>query len=403
MRQAVIFGAGSVGRGFIGQLLCEAGWRVTFLDVAPELVKALAADGSYPHVTLSNAGSSRTLVGPVTAIDARDVKAAVQALAEADLAATSVGARVLPAVADTLAKAVALRIELGRPPLNVLLAENLHDCAAVMRSLLAVRLPELSADVLDAEVGLLETSIGRMIPVPNPEVLARQPSIIFAEPYKLLPYDASAARGQLPDVPGLVADSSVPFSFYLDRKLYVHNMGHCFTAYLGMLVGATTIWEAIADPGIRYLARAAMVETGIALSERYSTSAVDLLGYVDDLLRRFGNRALADTTERVGRDPGRKMAGGDRLLGAFEFAASQRLPAHHLSLAVAAGAVRLQRTEGWDATRLWRHLAANLADGVLDDSRRELIEAQVAALALGFDFAEQIDLIERAGQTQPVL
>ena len=35
MKQAVMYGGGNIGRGFIGLLLSQAGYRVTFIDVAP--------------------------------------------------------------------------------------------------------------------------------------------------------------------------------------------------------------------------------------------------------------------------------------------------------------------------------------------------------------------------------
>ena len=399
VRRAVIFGAGSVGRGFLGQLLCEAGWAVTFLDVATELVAALATAGSYPHVTVGAAGPVRTVIAPVTAVDVRDAEAAVEALVAAELAATSVGARALPAVADTLAAAIARRIELGRPPLNVLLAENVHDCAAVMRALLAERLPALSATTLAATVGLIETSIGRMIPATAPA--GAEPGVVVAEAYKLLPYDGSAVVGAL-DVPGMVWDASVPFAFYGDRKLYVHNLGHCFTANLGLLAGDELVCDAIGRPGIRYVVRAAMVESALALAAKYRVSPGPLLDHVDDLLHRFDNRALGDTNERVARDPERKLAAGDRLVGALRGALELGLPSRHLSLAVASGAVRLLGVPGWHEARLWAQLEAGLGD-VMDAGQRRLLRGQVQALGLGFGFDAQLELIGKTFEPSRVI
>lgn len=391
MRRAVIFGAGSVGRGFLGELLCGAGWTVTFLDVDDQLVRALASAGSYPHITVGVAGSVRTVISSVTAVDVRDVAAAVEALVAAELAATSVGARALPAVADTLALALSRRIELGRPPLNVLLAENVHDCAALMRGLLAERLPELPAAVLAASVGLVETSIGRMIPAPDPA--STEPGSVVAEPYRFLPYDGAAILGEQPEVPGLVFDPSVPFAFYGDRKLYVHNLGHCFTANLGVLAGDGLLADSIRRPGIRYLVRAAMLESAVALAGRYGVEPGPLVEHIDDLLHRFGNKALGDTNARVARDPERKLAAGDRLLGSLRSALELGLPSRHLSLAVATGAARLLGEPGWDEARVWAHLEAALGD-VLDAGQWRLLRDQVAALGLGLDVGAQLDLIE---------
>ncbi len=403
MHEAAVFGAGNIGRGFVGQLFCEAGWRVTFLDVDPALVGALASNGSYPHVTVSNTLSVRTVIGPVAAVDARDTVAALDVLVAADAAATAVGARVLPRIVPLLAEAISRRIERGRPPLNVLLCENLHGAAGVARALLAEQLPQLSAEVLDSNLGLLETSIGRMIPAPDPSVLAVEPTLIRAEPYRQLPYDASGVRGEPLRIPGLVGVTGVPFAFYGDRKLYVHNMGHALTAYLGERAGVTYVWEAIAIPELRYLVRAAMIESATALSIAYSQPMAPLLEHVDDLIHRFGNRALGDTVERVGRDPIRKTAAGDRLMGAYVSALSHRVPARYLSLAVAAGVDALRRHESWTDAQIESHVWRALGPAAMTDGQRRLLKAQVDAFARGVDLQHQIDLVDATYESAPVL
>ena len=52
----------------------------------------------------------------------------------------------------------------------------------------------------------------------------------------------------------------------------------------------------------------------------YRRSAHWLEAHTHDLLRRFTNRALGDTIFRLGRDPLRKLAPKDRLVGAARLA-----------------------------------------------------------------------------------
>ena len=47
MKQAVMFGAGGIGRGFIGLLLEQAGYHVVFADVVQEVVDLINRTGGY--------------------------------------------------------------------------------------------------------------------------------------------------------------------------------------------------------------------------------------------------------------------------------------------------------------------------------------------------------------------
>jgi len=52
--RAVVFGAGNIGRGFLGLLLFEAGYEVTFIDVDEARIRLINERREYPVFVLSN-------------------------------------------------------------------------------------------------------------------------------------------------------------------------------------------------------------------------------------------------------------------------------------------------------------------------------------------------------------
>lgn len=377
---AVVFGAGNVGRGLLGQVFSQAGLEVVFVDVDDALVSALSGDRMYRHFTVDNDSRTERVIEPVTAIRADDPAAVEAALATASVAATCVGVRVLPTVCRTIAPALLARIEAGAPPLNLLLAENLHEAPAKVRQWLADAEPALDTLLEAGAAGLIATSIGRMIPAPREDLREFGPAVIEVEPYCHLPIDAAAIRGEFPSVPAVVIDPGVPFDYYADRKLFVHNMGHSTCAYLGRLLGDDFIWQSIARPEVRALVRGAMVESASALACHYRHPVGPLLDHVDDLIYRFGNRALGDTVERVGRDPRRKLAAGDRLLGAHRLCLSQGVDPRHIRVGIAAGLSQLADEESPDAAS-----AFLVEQGFSDPAERASVAALSDALHAGFD------------------
>lgn len=351
MKTAVMYGAGNVGRGFLGQLLSESGYEVIFVDIVPELIAVLNERRSYRLRLVSNAGTEEITVRNVRALHASDTEAVATAIAEADLLATAVGGNALPKIAPTIAAGIARRAERGNlSPLDIIVCENLKDAPRLLRTMLAQHLAPVHHAYLAERVGLVDAVIGRMVPL-VPEEMRQDPSFIMAEPYKVLPVNKAGFVGEIPDIVGL--EPRDRFEAYVDRKLYLHNAGHAMLGYLGYQKGLTYGYEALEDPDIRPWLWRAWEEAQKALVAEHGFDPAELQAHVDELRERFANRALGDTIFRLARDPLRKLGRTDRLVGAACLSWAHGIRPEALTLGIGAalafddpqdpGAVELQR------------------------------------------------------------
>ncbi len=367
--KAVIFGAGNIGRGFIGPLFSQSGFDVTFIDVSRPIVEKLNADGEYPLRIVSNEGQHEVTVEHVCAVDGNDSDAAAAAIAECDIAATCVGAGAIKYILPNFILGLRRRLAESGRPLDLLICENLMDADKYVHSLLE---DKLTPDEL-AKVGLVETSVGRMVPAPDPEANRDNILRVAVEEYCVLPVDRDAFKGEIPPVRNMVAFS--PFRFYIERKLYLHNMGHAICAYLGDYMGHALICDSIADPAIRVIVTSAMTESVIGLTKKYGVEAAPVLEHAADLVRRFGNRALGDTCARVGGDIPRKLAASDRLTGAAHMISDGGDVPVFVSLGAAAALYKYMSDKGGDmsadsAMNEYTALSQNSAGDAFDLVRR---------------------------------
>ena len=195
MKQAIVFGAGNIGRGFIGQTFSLSGYHVTFVDVFPAIVDALNAAGEYPVQVVSDQSSETCLVKPVSALLSSQTEAVADAIAAADLMATAVGVKALTAIAPTLAAGFRQRWCLGNlQPLDILVCENKLDADEYLRGLVREHLSSEEQPGLDRLIGFVEASIGRMVPQMPEQLRQKEPLLIQVEPYHELPVDAAGFR-----------------------------------------------------------------------------------------------------------------------------------------------------------------------------------------------------------------
>ena len=258
--------------------------------------------------------------------------------------ATAVGARILKFIVPNIVAGLRKRWAMGKGPLNIIICENLNDANKVLEGMLKAELTEEECAKFDESVGLVEASIGRMVPVQTEEMKDGEPMRVCVEQYGFLPVDKAAFKGEIPEIKNMVPFA--PFDFYIKRKLYVHNMGHATCAYLGNLLGLDYIYEAIAVPEVRILVQNAMQESELALSKRYGASMMDLQEHITDLLYRFTNAALKDTCQRVGGDPGRKLSPEDRLIGSSQLAIEEGINPAYIAVGAAAGVRRYLKENG---------------------------------------------------------
>lgn len=334
--KAIMYGGGNIGRGFIGATLSQSGYEVTFIDVAEPVVKALQEKHQYPVRYVSSEGFEDVMIRNVTAVNGNDTEAAAKAIAECDIMATAVGARILKFIVPNIVAGLRKRwAETGRE-LNIIICENLMDANKVLEGMLKEQLTDEEKKIFDEKVGLVEASIGRMVPVQTEAMKDGDPMRVCVERYGYLPVDKDAFVGEIPAVTNMVPFS--PFDFYIKRKLYVHNMGHAVCAYLGGYEGRKYIYQSIDDPEILNIVQNAMLESAQALSAKYGVELDKLLLHITDLLGRFRNAALQDTCKRVGGDPTRKLAAADRLIGSSLLALEQGVCPAYIAVG-AAGAV----------------------------------------------------------------
>ena len=335
MKKAVMYGAGSIGRGFMGALFSEIGYEVVFIDVNDDVIHLINQEKTYPQIIMSQKQSVHWIKN-IRAVDGKDPEAVSNEIADADIMATALGATILEKVAPVIAQGLIKRWNLDSSnTLDILICENLMDADILLQQYLLSALPKNKHNLFKQTIGLVETSIGRMVPPADPALIPtnEHPLAVRVEPYDFLPVDKAAFKGSIPEYTKIIPYE--PFHYYLERKLYVHNMAHVTTAFLGKLLDKTYIHEAAQNIYIQHIVRGCMMESAMMLAQKYCIPFNDLYAHINDLLQRFKNPYLRDTVSRVARDPIRKLQPSDRLVGAARSCEKENITPVYLSFAIA--------------------------------------------------------------------
>lgn len=337
MKKIVIFGAGRIGRSFIGQIFSRAGYEVVFVDVDHHLINLLNKHKCY-KIIIKGESDDLLLIRNIRGIHFEDTARILNELSTTTVSAVSVGQSALPAVIPLIAKCLQQREDSeNATPLDIILAENMRDAAGYCRTEL-IRL--LGQDFpLKKMAGLIETSIGKMVPFMTSEDLRQDPLQIFAEPYNTLILDKKAFLNPIPEIPWLAPKENM--KAWVDRKSFIHNLGHAAAAYTGFLKHPDKVflYGILDDPEIFQTTREIMQQSSSILMKIHpgEFTTEDLESHIDDLLSRFRSKTLRDTVLRVGCDLVRKLGPEDRLVAPISEALRTNMPYDKILYALVCG------------------------------------------------------------------
>ena len=357
MKKAVHFGAGNIGRGFIGLLLSQAGYHVTFVDVAAPLVDDINSLGKYNVQIFGEA--EKTLVENVSAINSNEnLDALLDAIVEADIVTTAIGPNILKFIAPNIAKGLTKRVAANKAPLNIIACENMVGGSTVLKNFVYQNLDDAIKPEVDKLIGFPDAAVDRIVPLQkNDEKL-----LVKVEPYAEWDVDSKGVVGELPAIKGMTLVDNL--GAYIERKLFTVNTGHASIAYLAYQKGLPDISTAMRDFDIVAAARAVWAETSALLVDKYNFDVITHQKYVMTTEERFKNPAISDEVTRVARGPKRKLSAGDRLVSpATQLIETGRKP---VALAkVIAAALKFDYAEDKEAVEVQDFIKANGIDAAI--------------------------------------
>ncbi|HOL68079.1 MAG TPA: hypothetical protein PKX93_11545, partial [bacterium] len=314
-KKVVIFGAGQIGRGFIGDICAREGYFLVFVDVLADTVQRLNQERFYPLWILGEGKEEKKITG-LKAVLLTEQTRVVEELADVSLAFTAVGASNLPSLGTVLAEAIQKKV--GRQPdsfLNIIICENLLGSSEVLKKAIEPHLTPEGKTYLNDRVGLVETVVSRMVAPFTEESRKIHPLLVKVEPYCILPVARPSFKGEIPAIKALhPVENLLP---YEELKLFGHNLTHAALAYLGWLEKLNFIWQAMENSRILKVVEGVRQEASQALIRQHHFPSSEVENYFHDLFHRFQNRLLGDTVSRVGRDPWRKLGPKERIVGAI--------------------------------------------------------------------------------------
>lgn len=310
MMQTVHFGAGNIGRGFIGEVLNKNYSSIAFVDVNEEVIETLNARREYT-IELAQEKKEAITIDHVYGINnAKDPEAVVAALVEADFVTTAIGPNILPLIAPLIAQGIRERkTRQIEAKLDIVACENMIGGSTFLKQEVVKHISDKETlEYVHEHIGFPDAAVDRIVPLQAHEDILK----VTVEPYKEWVISTDGLKNTEVRLNGIrYVEDLAP---YIERKLFTVNTGHATTAYHGRDAGYQTIAAALKDQRVFAKVEETLKETGALMIEKWGFAEKAHQTYIEKILSRFQNPQLSDSITRVGRTPIRKLGYDERFI-----------------------------------------------------------------------------------------
>ncbi|QCI19079.1 mannitol-1-phosphate 5-dehydrogenase [Buchnera aphidicola] len=326
------FGAGNIGRGFIGKIILYSGFDLIFADINQNIIDALNYYKKYKIKLVGYNYEKIINIDNFSAINLNDPNI-LNIISDVNLITTSIGASSLDKIASILAKGIILRIKLkSTTPLNIIACENKIQASSYLRTIVFKKIPLKYYKYFDQYIGFIDCSIDTIIP--SICSFEKNKLSLIAENFQEWIVDKNQFKGIIPNIIDMTISDNL--RSFIDRKILTLNTGHAITAYLGWIRQYKTIYESIKDHNIKSIVKGAMKESGLTLIKKYKFDKKIHFSYINKILIRFENYVLLDKVERIARNPVQKLSQNERLIKPLLLAKKYNFPYCNLIKGIAA-------------------------------------------------------------------
>lgn len=329
------FGAGNIGRGFIGFLLSTAKQKVIFVDIDKTIVASLHREKQYQIQEVHSEQETTITVNNVDALLSTDEKV-VDSIVDTSLITCSVGATILPHIAPVIVQGIIKRMQLGiHTPLHIIACENMIRASSALQEIIVAQSSQETKEYINRYVFFLDSAVDRIVPTMDTEQTQEAgltTPVVRVEPFFEWCVESTNMKDNFPLIEGLhKVENLQP---YIERKLFTLNTAHSYAAWLGHKHNVHTIYECMSTPSIVSHVKGICQETAAILIQKHGFLPDDHQTYIDSVLTRLGNPCIKDSVYRAGRSPLRKLSKNERIIKPLTLALEYNLAHQELLQAV---------------------------------------------------------------------
>ena len=272
------FGAGNIGRGFIGELLSKSGYHVTFVDINEAIVNDLKKRDTYTIKVLDQE-IEEVEISCFDALNIANEKEEIyNKIGEVELVTTSIGPNVLPIIAKDIAEGLKRKVAAGNTKLlDIIACENMIEGSDFLKQEIFKYLSEEEQDFVNKYVGFPNSAVDRIVPA------QKHDDVLLVDPF-------------------------------IERKLFTVNTGHAALSYIANYLGIEYVSDGAKDSKVREDFIAVLEETSALLVKKWGFDKEDMTAYRNKTIKRFENPRIVDNVSRICRTPIRKLGYNERFI-----------------------------------------------------------------------------------------
>lgn len=287
MKKAIHFGAGNIGRGFIGPVLQDNNYEVIFVDIDERLIDKLNTSKEYKVFKLGNTKDNSINVQNVSAVSLNNFSAISDILNEVTLISSSVGPKFVQDVFDVINK-VQFKNEV-----TFIAFENMYRASSTVQK---------NSEASNPYLTVIDAVVDKIIPPQKKDSLD-----VIVENYGSIILDESKTKP-------LEISDIVKYGHYEEefiKKLWLLNGLHLQLAYFGISKGYKYIHEIYkSDEGKEFAIKASseLMNAFSLFAKKYD----DIEEFSLNINDRFSSDTINDELLRIARNPKIKFSENER-------------------------------------------------------------------------------------------